>query len=511
MRSLLRLFPIFVFATSLKANELRLANLFADGAVLQREMPIPVWGTASPGEQIRVTFGKQTRQATTAGDGRWQVTLSALKASTEPRTLTVASEIREIVIQDVVVGEVWLCSGQSNMAMRVDLAQDAEREKTASDLPLIRVHTVAYTPARRPSANSAGDWVKARPATVGRFSATGFYFGRELHQKLDVPIGLIVAARGGSDITAWTSRPVQESVADLRPLLKSWDAKVKGYTPEVEAAERAAYEREYPKWKAAVQAAAKNGRQRPQKPTAARTPVHPADHHHHPATLFNGMIHPLIPYALRGVIWYQGESNAFTEKSSALYEKQLPLLVKDWRQRWGQGDFPVAWIQLPFSSARQVAWGRIRESMRRSLSVANTGMVVTLDLGEENLLHPKNKQAFAHRLALWASAEVYGEDIVWSGPLFKGARAGEKGVVLRFEHNHGLKAITEPLLGFQYRSGDGAWKTAPARIHNARVVVYPPSGATVNAYAMPGETILSTISSMLPDSPRRLSSPSSRP
>ena len=155
MRSLLRLFPIFVFATSLKANELRLANLFADGAVLQREMPIPVWGTASPGEQIRVTFGKQTRQATTAGDGRWQVTLSALKASTEPRTLTVASEIREIVIQDVVVGEVWLCSGQSNMAMRVDLAQDAEREKTASDLPLIRVHTVAHTPAREDRAQTA--------------------------------------------------------------------------------------------------------------------------------------------------------------------------------------------------------------------------------------------------------------------------------------------------------------------------------------------------------------------
>ena len=470
-----------VFAASLPAAELRVANLFSDGAVLQRGMAIPVWGTAAPGERIRVNFGGQNRETTVADDGRWRITLAAFDASTEPRMLTITGAGEEIRIKDILVGEVWLCSGQSNMAMRVDLARDAEKEKAASDLPLIRVHTVAYAPARKPASTSEGEWVAASPATVGRFSATAFFFGRELQRKLGVPIGLIVAARGGSDITTWTSRPVQESVAELQPLFRAWEEKVRVYTPEIEAAVKAAYEKEFPKWRAAMQAAAKAGHKRPLKPEAARTPVHPADHHHHPATLFNGMIHPLIPYAVRGAIWYQGESNAFTEETSALYEKQLPLLIKDWRNRWGQGDFPFAWIQLPFSSARQVAWARIRESMRRALSVPNTGMAVTLDLGEENLLHPKNKQAFAHRLALWARAKVYGEDITWSGPLFKGARPGEKGVLLRFEHADGLKAIGEPLVGFEYRSDDDEWKAASARIHNDRVVVQAPKDTTLSA------------------------------
>lgn len=472
---------IVVSMASLAAAELRVANLFSDGAVIQRGTTIPVWGTGTPGAQIQVSFAGQTQKSTVADDGRWRVTLAELTASSLPQTLTVSDTDGTLQVKDILVGEVWLCSGQSNMAMRVDLARDAEDEKARSDLPLIRVHTVTYAPARKPLTQSSGEWVKAGPDTAGKFSATAFFFGRELHRKLNVPVGLIVAARGGSDITTWTSRTAQEDTPELKALLTSWEQKVKAYTPEIEVAVKAAYEREFPKWKAAVQAAAKAGQARPRKPEAARAPVHPADHHHHPATLFNGMIHPLIPYAIRGVIWYQGESNAFTEEQSALYEKQLPLLIQDWRKRWGQGNFPFAWVQLPFSSARQVAWARIRESMRRGLSVPNTGMAVTLDLGEENLLHPKNKQAFAHRLALWSRSEVYGEDIAWSGPLFKSARAREKGVLLRFEHTDGLKAIEEPLVGFEYRSGDNDWKTASAHIHNNRVVVQAPKGVSLNA------------------------------
>ena len=472
---------IVVSTASLPAAELQVANLFSNGAVLQRGMTIPVWGTGKPGSQIRVSFAGQTPTATVNDDGRWRVTLTELTASSSPQTLIVSDADSTLRIQDVLVGEVWLCCGQSNMAMRVDLAHHAEADKARSDLPLIRVHTVAYAPARAPLSQSSGEWVKAGSDTAGKFSATAFFFVRELHRELNVPVGLIVAARGGADITTWTSREVQEDTPELKALLASWERKVKAYTPEIEAAAKAAFEREFPKWKAAAQAAAKAGQPRPRKPEAARTPIHPADHHHHPATLFKGMIHPLIPYAIRGVIWYQGESNAFTEQQSMLYEQQLPLLIRDWRNRWGQGDFPFAWVQLPFTSARQVAWDRIRESMRRSLSVPNTGMAVTLDLGEENLLHPKNKQAFAHRLALWARADVYGENITWSGPLFKSARAGEKGVLIRFEHSDGLKALKEPPIGFEYRSGDGDWTTAPARIRNNCVVVQPPEGVTFNA------------------------------
>ena len=524
---LIQMLLIVASTASLPAAELRVANLFSDGAVIQRGMTVPVWGTGTPGVQIRVTFAGQTQKTIVDDDGRWRVNLAELTASSVPQMLTVSDADNELQIRDMLVGEVWLCSGQSNMAMRVDLAREAEDEKATSDLPLIRVHTVTYAPARKPLTQSSGQWVKARPDTVGKFSATAFFFGRELHRKLKVPVGLIVAARGGSDITTWTSRTAQQDTQELNALLTSWERKVKAWTPEVEAAAMAAYEKEFPKWKAAVKAAAKADQKRPPRPEAARRPVHPADHHHHPATLFNGMIYPLIPYAIRGVIWYQGESNAFTEEQSALYEKQLPVLIQDWRERWGrdhsgQGDFPFAWVQLPFTSARQVAWARIRESMRRGLFVPNTGMVVTLDLGEENLLHPKNKQAFAHRLALWARAEVYGEDIPWSGPLFKSARAGEKGVLLRFEHNDRLRAIEERLVGFEYRSGDNDWATASARIQNNRVVVQAPEGVTVNAvrYAWGNKPVHNLVNSAgLPTSPfvtefaavRSSAAPSKRP
>ena len=478
---LIQLLLIIASPTSLPAVELQVANLFSNGAVIQRGMTIPVWGTGEPGSQIRVSFAGQTPTTKVDGDGRWRVNLTELTASSLSQTLTVSDADSTLHIRDVLVGEVWLCSGQSNMAMRVDLARHAEDEKASSDLPLIRVHTVSYAPARTPLSRSSGEWVKAGPDTVGMFSATAFFFGRELHRELNVPVGLIVAARGGSDITSWTSRKAQEQLPELKMLLASWEEKVKAYTPEMEAAAKAAFDREFPKWKAAVRAAAKAGQPRPKKTEAARAPIHPAYHHHHPATLFNGMIHPLIPYAIRGGIWYQGESNAFTEEQSMLYERQLPLLIQDWRQRWGQGDFPFAWVQLPFTSAKQLAWARIRESMRSSLSVPNTGMVVTLDLGEENLLHPKNKQAFAHRLALWARADVYGENITWSGPLLKSARAGEKGVLIHFEHSDGLRALEEPLIGFEYRSGDNNWATASARIRDNRVVVHAPQGVTFNA------------------------------
>ena len=478
---LLSLAILFTAAVSPATAELQLPGVFSDGAVLQRGMPVPIWGIAKPGERIRVAFAGQRKETTASKSGRWRINLEPIPASSEARELTITGEGKTLTIRNVLVGEVWLCSGQSNMAMKVSLARDYEQEKAASNLPLIRVHTVLNNPARKPVDDSPGSWTEAHPDAIGRFSATAFFFGRELHRKLGVPIGLIVAARGGSDIATWTSRAAQDSEPALKSLLASWDKQTKAYTPELAARENAVYEREYPRWRDAVREAAKAGHERPRKPDAARKPIHPADHHHCPAALFNGMIHPLIPYAVRGVIWYQGETNAFTEETSTLYEKQLRLLITDWRKRWDQGDLPFAWVQLPFSPAHQLAWARIRESMRRALSLPNTGMAVTLDLRDAPPLHPKNKQDFAHRLALWARAEVYGENIAWSGPLFAGARAGEKGVLLRFNHAQGLKAIQDPLVGFEYRAGTNDWKPITARIRNDRVVIMNPPGEAPNA------------------------------
>ena len=460
------------------AGDLSMAKIFSDGVVLQRDTQIPVWGSATPGADVVVSFADQEVSATTADDGKWRVTLSAVAASNQGRQIRVVSGAQTQTISDVLVGDVWLCAGQSNMAMRVDLARDAEKEKAESDLPRLRVFTVDYNAARQPQSDVSGTWIAASPATVGKFSACAFFFGRELHRKLDIPIGLVVTARSGSDITAWTSMSAQASEPELADLLSAWQQKDAAYTADVESTERAKYDQAIKDWKNAVAKSSADGKPRPKKPRAV---VNPRDHWHHPAVLYNGMIAPIIPFAIHGAIWYQGETNAFTQQSSALYEKQLALLVQDWRKRWGQGEFPMAWVQLPFSSARKVAWARIRESMRRATSVNNTAMVVTLDLGEERLLHPKNKQAFAHRLALWARANVYGEDLQWSGPLVSGCRVGEKAILVRFAHADGLKSLGDSLVGFELLGSQGEWHKVDARIKDDRVVLALPEQGSPTA------------------------------
>lgn len=468
-----KLLILSVLLSTFAANaaDLELAPLFRDGAIFQRDRPLPVWGRGEPDQPIKVTFGDQELSTRSDQNGKWLVTLDSLGASKEPRTLTVESGGSELHIANILVGEVWLCSGQSNMAMRVDLARDPEKEKAAADLPNLRIFTVGRNALSTPADRCEGEWIASSSETAGRFSAAAFFFGRELHEKLDVPVGLIVSAWSGSAIEAWTSREAQEKETALDALRKSWNEKDAAYTPEIEAAEKTKYAADFAEWKAASKAAIASGIDRPRAP---RRPINPRFHHHHPDGLFNGMISPLIPFGIRGVIWYQGETNGFTEESSALYEIQLPALIKDWRARWNQGDFPMAWIQLPWSSANRLAWPRIRESMRRvSEAVPNTGMAITIDLGEERNLHPKNKQGFAHRLALWARAEVYGEKIEWSGPLYSNVSLKEGNIVIDFKHcSGGLTAKSGEPKGFEISGGqDGDWKTAGAKIEGKRVIV----------------------------------------
>ncbi|MHC4996845.1 MAG: sialate O-acetylesterase, partial [Planctomycetota bacterium] len=473
MRWVLTGWIVLVLGASAAAEELRFAGIFTDGAVLQRDTPAPVWGFAAPGAEVVVRFGGQAKRAGVDANGRWVVRLEAMAASDRPRVLSVESGEDRVWLKDVLVGEVWLCSGQSNMAMRVDLARDPEKEKAAADLPSLRVFTVERATSLEPMRDCEGEWVVSSPETAGDFSATAFFFGREIHREVGVPVGLIVSAWSGSAIEAWTSAEAQEAEPALAPLLLEWREKDAAYTPEVAAREQAQYEADFAAWQAAVAEAKRTGAERPRGP---RKVVDPRDHWHHPTVLFNGMIAPLIPYGMKGAIWYQGETNALTEESSALYETQLPLMINDWRERWGRGDFPFAWVQLTLSSAKQVAWARIRESMRRAERLPNTANIVTWDIGEERLLHPKNKQAFGHRLALWARAEVYGEDVVWSGPRPTGHRVRAKQTVVEFESiDGGLVTQGEEggggVKGFELQGRDGRWHAAYAEIDGERVLV----------------------------------------
>lgn len=453
--------------------EIRLPAIFSDHMVLQRDSPLPVWGWAAAGEAVTVSIDGQTKSTKADAAGKWSVKLDRLTSRT-PTTLTVKGN-NTLTLSDVLVGEVWLGSGQSNMQMAVSETHNAAEDIAKADFPQIRLFTVERKSSPTPMDNCTGRWVVCSPQTVGSFSATAFFFGRDLHQSLKLPVGLINSSWGGTPIEAWTSLDVQQSKPEFAPLLERWRKKVEA--PYNEAAAMARYEKQLEAWKTAAEARKAEG-----KPAGAppKKPVAPRLDPGHPANLYNGMIAPLIPFALRGVIWYQGENNAGSQQP-ALYNKQLPLLIADWRRRWGQGDFPFAWVQLPNYKKRSEdpgapsTWAIVREAMLRSLSVPNTGMAIVIDSGEEANIHPRNKQVVGARLALWAKAKAYGQKIPYSGPLpgAHGIKGGE--VTVSFTHaDGGLVARGGELKGFAVAGADRKWVWAKARIEGDKVVVSSP-------------------------------------
>lgn len=447
----------------------RLPGFFTHHMVLQRDHEVPIWGWANPGAQVTVSIAGQTKTATAGLDRKWLVKLDKLEAG-GPHTLVV-KERNTVTITDVMVGEVWLASGQSNMVTFVVSCPDFEKVKAEANLPLLRVLHVGRAPRRAPQEDCQGSWRPCSPETVGGYSATSFFFGRELHQKLGVPVGIINSALGSTPIEAWTSFDAQKDRPELKELLASWDKKAAAYDP---AAAQAAYEKDLATWKLAAEKAKAAKKAVPREP---KSPIHPRDEPAHPASMFNGMIAPLAPLAIRGVIWYQGEFNTQTEAYAALYRHQLPLLIRDWRSRWGRDDLPFGWVQLPnFDTTTRMpqmtGWPLVREGQLLARSLSHTGMAVTIDIGEPKSVHPRNKQAFSHRLALWARAEVYGEKIPWSGPLFASHKVVGSEIELSFRHGDGGLVVKgrEPT-GFQISGADKRWRSASARIENDKVFV----------------------------------------
>lgn len=410
--------------------DVRLPAVFSDHMVVQQQAPVPVWGWASPGEKVTVSLGQQTADTTADKDGRWSVKLGPLEAG-GPLRLVVRGENR-LQIDDVLVGEVWLCSGQSNMAMTVSRAADFEREQAAADLPTIRMFTVQRLAAETPQDDCQGSWQVCSPETVGNFSATAFFFGRTLHNELGVPVGLINSSWGGTPIQAWTCPELQRGIAELKPLVESWEQQIASYDPQ---AAKEQYEKALDTWKQKAQEAKAAGRPAPRRP---RPPEDPRTAPHRPGSLYLGMIVPLAPYGIRGAIWYQGEANAGT--GAPLYGLQLRTMIGNWRRLWQQGDFPFLWVQLPNFHAPQqdpvetTGWVIVREQMAKTLAVPNTGMAITLDIGEADDIHPKNKQEVGRRLALWALGTTYGKDVVQSGPLFRSAQKQDGKILVRFDH-----------------------------------------------------------------------------
>ncbi len=466
-RPLLLGFALALTLACTASAEVRLPSFFSDHAVLQQGVPVPVWGWAAPGEAVTVTLAGQTRTAKAGADGAWRVTLDALQTG-PALTLTVKGQ-NTISVQDVLVGEVWLGSGQSNMAMTVNRCKDYEKEQAAAGLPGIRMFTVERTVGTAPKAECKGSWVVCASNTVGAFSATAYFMGRDLHRKLGVPVGLINSSWGGTPVEAWTSAEALKAAPALKPVTDSWAARTAAPWDETKA--MAGYEKQMLAWKEKAKIAKAAGKQVPRAP---KKPVDPRLDSHHPANLYNAMIAPLVPFPIRGAVWYQGESNA-NDLTAALYGAQLKALILDWRKQWG-AEFPFAWVQLPNFNASDRNWPLVREGMLQTLSVPKTGMATTMDIGEPADIHPKNKQDVGTRLALWALGSVYGQKVASTcGPLPAGHAIKGGEVVCSFSHTEGgLTAKGCELKGFVIAGADQKWLPANAKIAGDTVVVSHP-------------------------------------
>jgi sialate O-acetylesterase len=410
-----------------------LAPLFCDGAVLQREKPVPVWGTADAGESLTVTFAGQSATATAGADGRWSVTFKPLSASAEPRDLSVSGRSK-LVVHDVVVGEVWIASGQSNMEWPLAYVTDAKKEIASAAFPLLRQFKVAKQPSFTPLTTVDGSWAPALPATAGQFSGVAYFFGAELHRKLNIPVGIINSSWGGTAVEPWISPDAYKASAELS---KGFAQQEKG--PRATPEEKAAYDAQQAAWikdrdaaKAAGQSFKTEAPKAPRGTASYRTL----------AALNNGMIAPLVPYALRGAIWYQGESNA---GHADKYATGFAALITGWRKQFSQGDFPFYWVQLPnldVGNANQTnwSWAQMREAQTQTLTLPNTGQAITIDVGEAKGLHPKNKKPVGERLALLALARTYSvKGTVDSGPVF--AAAKREGRAYRISYQPSASAL----------------------------------------------------------------------
>lgn len=463
--------------------EVKLPAIFSDHMVLQSGVDVPVWGTAAPNEKVSVTVAGQTITTQADAKGKWSLKLKELAAGTAT-TMTVEGS-NKIEIIDVLVGEVWLGSGQSNMAMPVNSAKDLGKETAAAKFPQIRMFREISTGTPTLQTECHGKWLVCTPESVNTFSAVLYFFGREIHQTLKVPVGLINSSAGGTAIESWISAEAQRADPALRPYLTLIDKqpdpneKPDPTTDEMNLpppgpARQAAQQ-------AARQAAARAAAQAARKEQNSKKPTTRANSTEEKIVrdgglggLFNAKINPLVPYAIRGVLWYQGEANS-SPQSANFYQYQLPLLVKDWRSRWGY-DFPVAWVQLPNFDAKGRDWPTIREAMLKSLAVPNTGMAIAIDLGEKNDIHPKNKQEVAHRLAMWALGKVYDKEVTaTSGPLPAGHEVRGNEIAVRFTNtNGGLEQQGKNLLGFMIAGSDKQWKPAVAKIEGDEVLVSHP-------------------------------------
>lgn len=444
--------------------EVRLPHLFSDHTVLQREAPIHVWGWSEPEEKVTVRFHAQMRSAEANAEGEWSVWLMPEQAG-GPYTLTAQGNLSgatsTVTVSDVLVGDVWVASGQSNMEFPLKgfggntVLKNGAEEIAHATVPTVRLLRIERKSSAVPVEDVDGTWTLCTPETAANFSAVAYFFGREISQKEHVPVGLIDATWGGTPVASWISLDGIGADASLMPIFaaRARFADEQSNAARVQAAEK----REDAAALAAHQPLPKHS-------------WHPDETSWRPAALFNGMIAPMTPYSIKGVIWYQGESDS-APVTASIYARSFSAMIGDWRNHWREGNFPFLFVQISSYKSDGEHWGVLRDQQRRTLAVSNTAMAVSLDVGTPDNVHPPDKQTVGARLAVAARAMVYGEAVDYSGPMFRQATRDGAEIRVWFDHAKGLNSKGGELTGFEIAGADKQFVPATARIDGASVEV----------------------------------------
>ncbi len=467
MRKIVLLFAPVLLGSFGAHAEVHLPNILSSHMVLQRERPIHFWGWADPDEKVTVRLDGQTAESTANKLGKWSLYLP-MRAAGGPFRVEMKGS-NALSLDDIMIGDVWFASGQSNMEMPLKgfpgsaVIKNGEAEIQAANQPRLRLLRITKTTSHFPLSDYQDTWTTCTPQTASDFSAVAYFFGRAIAQKENVTVGLIDSTWGGTPAEAWASYEGLTSDASLMPVFSAWGSMMKMQTdmPLVQAADKRADD-------AAEQA-------------HAPTPKHawrPEPASWGPAALYDGMVAPAIGYGIKGAIWYQGESNAAPARAP-IYDKVFGAMIADWRRQWQEGDFPFLFVQLAdYQAGPADLWPTIREAQRRTLSLANTGMAVTIDVGDPGNIHPADKQSVGERLALAARSVAYGEKLEFSGPLFRQAGADGHDMRVWFDHAEGLmtKEGTAPE-GFEIAGSDRKYHAASAKLDGNNVVVSCPEVA----------------------------------
>ncbi len=479
MKKILTIVALVAAASGPLSADVKLPAIISDHMVLERSAKVPLWGWADPGEDVKISLNGTSAAAKADAEGKWIAVLDLKDSPPGPFEMSVEGK-NKISLADVLVGEVWIASGQSNMELRLRNTRDAEQEIASSANPFLRQFLVEKNTSATPLDELKGRWTVAGPETAGDFSAVGYYFGKSLQSEVKVPVGIVNSSWGGTPSEAWTSLEALDSDPDLKAASERIRKQIAEYPGLAKA------EQEFPPVAAEKRAAA------PKPP--AGTPPGPQDT---AGFLYNAMIHPIINYAISGAIWYQGESNA---GRAIQYRKAFPLLISDWRKQWGRGDFPFYFCQLANFMPKnpepeECGWAELREAQSLTLALPATGQAVLIDIGESGNIHPRNKKSVGERLARIALAKEHGKKIAFSGPVFDSMKIENGTATVTFRHTDGGLAASPlpekydvksqtgesaPLVrnspnsqleGFAICGQDKKWFWADAKIEGDAVVV----------------------------------------